>query len=231
MTPAKGHYTVGQAYVAFSRVAQLDKLHIINYTRQQIRVSQHAEKEMERLHKNTLPPMPRCLFDMIEKQIYLLHLNIGNLRSRLKDIERDTIMKSADIIALNETLTPKMMGITQDVSIFQHDHNNAGGGVALIINKKFMPEEIVLNCDCEILAVKISEPTKLHIISVYKPPSTPISKFTDELLNIASKLKETPTCIVGDFNEDISMTCQRHCSSMLTLIGFKQMVKKQIVEH
>ena len=47
-----------------------------------------------------------------------------------------------------------MMGITQDVSIFQHDHNSAGGGVALIINKKFMPEEIVLNSDCEILAVK-----------------------------------------------------------------------------
>ena len=36
MTPSKGHYTVGQAYVAFSRVMQLDKLHIINYTREQI---------------------------------------------------------------------------------------------------------------------------------------------------------------------------------------------------
>ena len=125
MTPAKGHYTVGQAYVAFSRVTQMDKLHIINYTRQQIHVSQHAEKEMERLHKNTLPPMPKCLFDMIEKQIYLLDLNIGNLKSRLKDIEIGTIMKSAHIIALNEThlaqkdtLTPIMMGITQDMSIF-----------------------------------------------------------------------------------------------------------------
>ena len=124
-----------------------------------------------------------------------------------------------------DTLTPKMMGITQDVSIFQHDCNNAGGGVALIINKKFMPEEIVLNCDCEILAVKISEPTKLHIVSVYRPPSTPISKFTDELLHIVSKLKEMPTCIVGNFNEDISMTCKRHCCAMLTLKGFKQMEK------
>ena len=232
MTPAKGHYAVGQAYVAFSRVTQLDKLHIINYTRKQIRVSQHAEKEMERLCKNTLPPMPKCLFDLIQKQIYLLHLNIGNLKSRLKDIEIDTIMKSAHIISLNEThlvqkdtLTLKMMGLTQDVSIFRHNCNSAGGGVTLIINKKFMPEEIVLNCDCEILAVKISEPTKLHIVSVYRPPSTPISKFTDELLNIVSKLKETPTCIVGDFNEDISVTCKRYCCSMLTLIGFKQMVK------
>ena len=119
-----------------------------------------------------------------------------------------------------------MMGITQDVSIFRHDRNNAVGGVALIIHKKFMPEKIVLNSDCEILDVKISEPTKLHIISLYRPPSTPISKFTDELLNIASKLNKTPRCIVGDFNEDISITCQRHCSSMLTLIGFKQIVKK-----
>ena len=233
MTPSKGHYTVGQAYVAFSSVTQLDKLHIINYTRKQIHVSQHAEKEMDRLCKNTLPPLPKCLFDLIQKQIYLLHLNIANLKGRLKDIEIDTIMKSAHIISLNEThlvqkdtLIPKMMGLTQDVSIFQHYHNSAGGGVALIMNKKLMPEETVLNCDCEILAVKISEPTKLHIVSVYRPPSTHISKFTDELLNTVSKLKEMPTCIVGDFNEDISMTCKRHCCSMLTLKGLKQMVKK-----
>ena len=63
-------------------------------------------------------------------------MNIGNLKSRLKDIEIDTLMKSANIISLNEThigqkdtLTPKIMGITQNVSIFQHDHNNAGGGL------------------------------------------------------------------------------------------------------
>ena len=146
---------------------------------------------MERLCQNNLPPVPQCLFDLVQKEIYLLHLNTGNLKSRLKDIEMDTIMKSANIISLNEThfgendtLTPKMMGIIQNVSIFQHDHNNSGGGVALIINKKFMPEKIALNCDCEVLAVKISKPTKLHIVSVYRPPSTPMCKFNDELLKI-----------------------------------------------
>ena len=59
-----------------------------------------------------------------------------------------------------------MMGITQNVSIFWHDHNNAGGGIALIINKKFMPEEIALNCDCEILAVKMSKPQN-YILCLY----------------------------------------------------------------
>ena len=97
MTASKGHYTVGQAYIAFSRVTQLDKLHIISFTRKQICVSQNAEKEMERLCQNTLQPMPQCLFDLIQKEIYLLHLNIGNLKSRLKDIEINTIMKSANI--------------------------------------------------------------------------------------------------------------------------------------
>ena len=107
MTPSKGHYTVGHAYVAFTRVTQLDKLCIINYTRKQICVSQHAEKEMERLCQNTLPLMPQCLSDLIQKEICLLDLNIRNLKSRLKDIEIDTIMKSANIISLNETLWTK----------------------------------------------------------------------------------------------------------------------------
>ena len=32
MTPAKGKFKPGEAYVAFSRVRTIDKLHIINYT-------------------------------------------------------------------------------------------------------------------------------------------------------------------------------------------------------
>ena len=61
MTPAKGRFKPGEAYVAFSRVRTLEKLHIINYTQNQIRVSEHVEKEMERLRKNILPQMPSNL--------------------------------------------------------------------------------------------------------------------------------------------------------------------------
>ena len=38
MTCAKGKFKPGEAYVAFSRVKTLDKLHIINYTGSQIHV-------------------------------------------------------------------------------------------------------------------------------------------------------------------------------------------------
>ena len=36
MTPAKGKFRPGEAYVAFSRVRTLQKLHIINYIQSQI---------------------------------------------------------------------------------------------------------------------------------------------------------------------------------------------------
>ena len=62
-----------------------------------------------------------------------------------------------------------------------------------------MPEEIVLNCDSEMLAVNISEPTKLHIVSVYRPPSTPMCKFTDELLKHCFKTKRNTNMHSGRF--------------------------------
>ena len=42
MLPSKGTFSLGQAYVAFSKVKQLEKLHIVNYTQSQIKVSSHA---------------------------------------------------------------------------------------------------------------------------------------------------------------------------------------------
>ena len=55
MTCAKGKFKPGKAYVAFSGVKTLKKLHIINYTQSQIHVSEHVEKEMKRVRKNILP--------------------------------------------------------------------------------------------------------------------------------------------------------------------------------
>ena len=49
MTNAKGKFKPGEAYVAFSRVKTLEKLHVINYTQSQIHVSEHVEKVMRRV--------------------------------------------------------------------------------------------------------------------------------------------------------------------------------------
>ena len=176
VTCAKGKFKPGDAYVAFSKVRTLDKLHIINYTQSQIHVSEHVEKEMKRLRKNILPQMQSNLFHDIPGGVKILYLNIGNLKRKIEDVKDDDIFQNSGIILLNEThlghsgtLTPDMMGISKDVLIIHCDHNNRGGGVALFVNKNLHPKEIRIHTILEIVAVEVSEPIQMIVVSVAGP--------------------------------------------------------------
>ena len=93
MTPAKGKFKPRKAYVAFSGVKTLEKLKIINYTQSQIHVSEHVEKEMQRLRKNILPQMPSNLFHDVPGVVKLLHINIGNFKRKIGDMKMLTFFK------------------------------------------------------------------------------------------------------------------------------------------
>ena len=191
MTPAKGKFRPGEAYVAFSRVRTLQTLYIINYTRNQIYVSEHVEKEMKRLRKNILPQMPSYLFHDVPGGVKLLHINIGNFNRKIEDIKNDHMFQDANIISLNEThlghsdtLTPHMMGIHTDMLTVHCDHSYRGGGVALIVNRNLHPKQIRMNTILEIVVVEISQSIHMIVISVYRPPSTPIDTFLNLMLEI-----------------------------------------------
>ena len=96
------------------------------------------------------------------------------------------MFQDADIISLNEThlghsytLTPDMMGINKDMLIVYR-----GGGVALIVNTNLHPKQIRMNTILEIVVAEISEPIQIIVISVYRPPSTPIDMFMNLMLEI-----------------------------------------------
>ena len=104
-------------------------------------MSEHVEKEMKRLRKNILPQMLSNLYHDVPGGVKLLHTHIENFNRKIEDMKNDDIFQNADIISLNEThlghsdtLTPDMMGISKDMLIVHCDHNNRGGGVALIVN-------------------------------------------------------------------------------------------------
>ena len=154
-------------------------------------MSEHVEKEMKRLRKNILPQMPSCLFHDVLGGVKLLHINIKNFNSKIEDMKNDDIFQDADIISLNEThlghsdtLTPDMMGISKDMFIVCCDCNNREGGVALIVNKNLNLKQIRMNTILEIVPVEISEPIQMIVISVYRPPSTPIDIFMNLMLEI-----------------------------------------------
>ena len=199
--------------IAFSGVRTLEKLHIINYTQSQIHVSEHIEKEMKRLRKNILPQMPSNLFHDVSGGVKVLHMNIGNFNRKIEDMKNDDIFKNSHIISLNEThlghsdsLTPDMMGISKGMFIVHCDHNNMGGGVALIVNTNLNPKQIRMETISDIVAVEISEPIQMIVKSVYRPPSIPVDVFMNHMLKIIVQFQHVPTCIVGDFNEDVSVT-------------------------
>ena len=177
--------------------------------------------------------MPLNLFHDIPGGVKILHLNIINLKRKIEDIKDDDIFKNSHIITLNEThlghsdtLTPDMMGISKDVLVVYCYCKNRGGGVALIVNKNLNPKQIRIHTILAIVAVKISEPIQMIVVSVYRPPSTPINVFMNHMLEIITQFQHVPTCIVGDFNEDISITSNTHCCAMFRLQAFKQMVSK-----
>ena len=127
-------------------------------------------------------------------------------------MNNDDIFQNADIIALNEThlqhsdTLTDMMGLTQDRFIVHCDYNNKGGGVALIVNTNLNPKQIRMKTILEIVVVEINEPIQMIVVSVYRPPSTPIDVFMNNMLEIIAQFQNVPTCIVGDFNEDVSIT-------------------------
>ena len=97
----------------------------------------------------------------------------------------------------SDTLTTIMMGISKDVLIVHCDHNNRGGDVALIVNKKLNTKQIRNNTILEIVAVKISEPIQMIVVSVYRPPSTTIDVFMNHMVEISAQFQHVPTCTIG----------------------------------
>ena len=118
-----------------------------------------------------------------------------------------------------------MIGLSHDRFIVHCDHNNRGGGVALMINTNLNPKHIRMT-NLEIVVVQISEPMHIIVISVYRPPSTPIDVFINGMLEVIEQFQNVPICVVGDLNEDVSITSNTHCCTMFRLQGLQQMISK-----
>ena len=72
-------------------------------------------------------------------------------------------------------------------------------GFAPIVNTNLNPKQIRMNTILEIVVVEISETIQMIVISVYRPPSTPVDVFMNHMLEIIAQFQHVPTCIVGDF--------------------------------
>ena len=188
MTPKKGQYISGQAYVAFSRVKELNKLHIINYTHEKIRVSKNVAAEMDRLRRKPVPRLPEINVHAHTSCVSILHISVGGLQAKKEDVMEEHLFQKVDIISLNEThLAPnvsvlcKSLGISKDFMSFNWSCDENGGGIALLINKKLFPKELHIECSSEIGGAKVSEPFDFLLLCIYRPPAKHICNFANDL--------------------------------------------------
>ena len=124
-----------------------------------------------------------------------------------------------------------MIGLSQDRLIVCCDCNNRVGGVALIVNTNLNPKHIRMNTILEIVVTEISELMQMIAISVYRPPSTLIDVFINNMLEVIAQFQNVPICVVGDLNEDVSITSNTHCCTMFRLQGLTTIIDHVYVSH
>ena len=78
----------------------------------------------------------------------------------------------------------------------------------------------------EIVVVQINVPMQIIVISVYRPPSTPLDVFINGMLEVIAQFQNVPIYLVGDLNEDVSITSNTHCCTMFKLQGLQKMIQK-----
>ena len=147
-------------------------------------------------------------------------------------------MKRANILSLNEThlggddhLSVDMLMLPDDMLIIRSDHNNFGGGTALVIGNHLHPKKLTIHSTCEMAEVTIDHPFELVILSVYHSPTTPVADFTAQMLKTISQFKTASMCNIGDFNEDVSKMANTYCCSLLQQHSLEQIVTKPTWDH
>ena len=152
MSEDKGEYKMGQAYVGLSHARTFEKLHIINYSRHQIRASHKVHREMRHLRKdsNRLAPLPKpVIMEAHQNKVCIGHFNVQSLGSKTTgkylDILNETDLQLVDVLYITETHLKKDEQVScnnflkcKEGSVFRCDRSGMkGGGVAMITSNKY----------------------------------------------------------------------------------------------
>ena len=68
-----------------------------------------------------LPQFSSNLFQTLPGGVKLLHINIGNFKTKIADIKNDDMFQNADVIVLNETQLQYSDTLTSDMVALNHN--------------------------------------------------------------------------------------------------------------
>ena len=208
-------------YVAFSRVTNIQGLHILSFNETKISVSDKVTAEMQRLRNDST--MKLCytpMYLVCEAKLKLVFQNVRSLHLHFNQLLNDHNLQSSDIIAVCETRLkssePDNMYQIEGYSIHRNDQRDPANlrrpphGLATYIKDGFAI------CDSQHCSFPDFESSffiaqdhniTVKIVVAYRTPGSSKAAFLHKFREACDEIKATdnfPLLIFGDFNLDIS---------------------------
>ena len=244
-----GHYSPGQAYVAFSRVKTLQGLHVLNFNPKAIKASSDVQNEMTRLNNKLLPSAPQLQFlSLPETYITICLLNVRSLITKLADIEQDIYLQAANVVCSCETwltasqASPSIVNYQVAVRCDRQSGDNKGGTMICIprqmhptCTRLFASNGIEVACS----TLTLPNANNMQIVVLYRSPNVPLQALTGTLSTVLDYVSTAnmPTIILGDFNENILSQPNSNIVNLMSNHGYTQLVtspttsKATLIDH
>ena len=156
-----GRFMPGQAYVALSRVKQLDGLFLLGFDPAAIRVNPAVIREMDRLRQQVVPSNTDRSISSSSVNIRLL--NVCSYLEHLENLKSDeTIDETVDVLCFVETFLKHQQEIDlviPDAQCFRADRPVAvgrGGGVMTVTRQQLLPKGLHLSVsELEFTAISV----------------------------------------------------------------------------
>ena len=229
----------GQAYVAFSRVKTLDGLHITEFDEKGIKTDSNVDSVMKEMPILVVPQEIKFSNTSVAVGYLNIHCMAPKMRDLQNGIEKE-FFSHVDVMCFSETNLSANDSIDKFVKehsylAFRADMNNEvtgvkKHGVLICAASKLLPKEIhpihEKSTRFEYKAVvATTEHGRLLVVALYRSPSLSYRTFLQDLESLLISLPEnTPTVILGDFNDNLIENQETVLTSLMKRYRFKQLI-------
>ena len=190
---------------------------------------------MDRLQKNILPSIAEPKVRNIDhgKFVTIVHLNVRNVMVKREDLKCDFDIQKASVVCLTEShlgksdiITPNEIGLGHNMEIFCCDRDNHGGRVIICVHSWYKPRVLqTAQSGRELTGLEIHVTDPITIFCLYRPRTYSCQTFMQKVGEVLNDYNDSPLCIVGDFNDNISENSDKLIHKTFLNAGFTQHVK------
>ena len=235
----KSMFESGHAYVAFSRVTNLQGLHLLDFHADKIYRNEAVAQGLDKMQPLHLP-------DTLHRSasFTLVHHNVEGLLQNFESLQNHYQVSKSDILLLSETWLTNGAHLTKlhrtDFDLVSKTRRESyeiesmaslgKGGVAMYIRKNVCREFIDFTVsNLEYLSILVTTDQKpLIICVVYRPARYATGLFCSALQELLLQFEREATpdtgfIVTGDFNEDL-FKGQYAISTMMISNGYSQAI-------